>query len=401
MIRFQISIPEEVARREQGAAVMAHKEEDSHSGEEHLSEDEEMPPSTTTNNPLLELSELRQRIAPLLGRTNSSAIAQLSTALDKFPDQAQWYVSRGMVNAKLEKFDEALQDLTTAIELASSIDTVDTGKVAETSNETVCFAVLNRARTRADLGDLEGAVSDAKLALEHATSISNLQAECRNAGALYQQKLKKQKELASSGPEIVHHGAGIVIEDVTEEHAKISAKKAGVIAAVRIAKGRQQADVGRAFRTQFNEKVKAYEEEAKERSKKAKKKKKKNEKMKKNAQMKAAAAAATVAIEPVPVPVPLPLPSSSGKYMELYKVETFPDPDDAEITIERIHIPILYVESETVEGHEKSEKDRNDSTSATTSATTAAAKIQEQLIPGMSIGSIDQSKFDLLKRYNI
>ena len=51
---------------------------------------------------------------------------------------------------------------------------------------------------------------------------------------------------------------------------KINAKKAGIITAVRVAKGRQQADVGRDFRTQFNEKVKAFEEEARERQKREK-----------------------------------------------------------------------------------------------------------------------------------
>jgi tetratricopeptide (TPR) repeat protein len=360
---------------------MAHKEEESNSDEENYSESDEIPPSTT-NNPLIELYDLRQKIAPLLGRLNSSTIAQLSTALDKFPDQAQWYVSRGMVHAKLEKFDEAIQDLTTGIELATdAADTVATA--AETSNETVCSALLNRAKSRSELGDLEGAVIDAKLALDHASSISHLEAECRNVGALYRQKLKVRKEMASAAPEIVHHGSGIVIEDVTEEHAKVSAKKARIIAAVGIAKGGQQADVGRAFRAQFNEKVKAFEQEevAKERGKKAKKKKKKKKK---------AAAAAAVAGEPVS--------SSSENYKKLYKVETLPDPDDAEITIERIHIPIIY-ESKLVEGAKNVEEGIDEFTTAPVS--TEVGTIPEQLIPGMSIGSVDVSKFDFLKRYNI
>jgi len=373
---------------------MAHKEEEVHSDEEKYSDNEEVPPSIT-NSPLIELADLRLEIAPLLGRTNLTAIAQLSAALDKFPDQAQWYVSRGMVNAKLEKFDEAIQDLTTGIELASLI--ADTATAAETSNETVCSAVLNRARSRADLGDLEGAVIDAKLALEHATSIPHLHAECRNAAALYQQKLKKQKELASSAPDIVHHGSGIIIEDVTEEHAKVSTKKAGIIASVRIAKGGQQAEVGRAFRAQFNEKVKAYEQkEAKKRIKNAKKKEKKKKiNARKQAAAEAEAAAAVVeAAEPELVPPP------SEDYKKLYKIETFPDADDAEITIERIHIPIVYGENKSVQGVKTAEKGINGLSAAPTT-TTEEVKIQEQLIPEMSVGSIDESKFDFLKRYNI
>jgi hypothetical protein len=407
-------MPAKVDNSKQPSAATAEKEENATVDDGHLSGS---PPSSI--NPIDELTVLRTTIAPLIGRMNSAAIAQLSEAIDNYPDQTQWYLSRGIVNAKLEKFDQAIQDLSTAIELEK--DTTTTSSIIpESGTDTVCTAILHRARARADLGDLVGAVNDAKLALEEQASSglsSTLQTECRNASALYQQKLQKQKEIEASGPEIVHHGAGVVIEDVTEEHAKVSAKKAGVIAAVRIAKGIQQADVGKEFRAQFNEKVRAYEEEVRERSKKEKKKNKKKKK-KQNAAAVEAVAAVAAAEEVESVSPVEKKEESNEEFKKLYKVETFPDPEDATITIERIHIPITFVEENKKKNNNGSSSDKtavstetqptnkndveksNDDTDSSTSIATLNGAKMEGIIPGMSIGTLNESTFDFLQRYN-
>jgi tetratricopeptide (TPR) repeat protein len=324
---------------------MKHKEETLPNNDGMPSDSEEIAPlsSTTLNTSvsLAELTALQVEIEPLLDRP--SAIDQLSQALAKYPDQSQWYSCRGLANIKLENFDQAIQDLTAAIELTLSIDK----ESVENYNETLCTSILNRAKARENLGDLEGAVGDAKLALDHANT-PRLETDCKNASAVYAKKLKKQIEMASSGPVIVHHGSGVVIKDITEEDAKVSAKKAGVIAAVRMAKGLQQADVGKEFRAQFIQQLIGEEKRLSEGNTKAKKKNKNKKKKKKKQQgevlTETAAADEAISFSP----------SSSGgpegsgmntdeEYKKLYKVETFTDPHDATITIERIQIPITYI----------------------------------------------------------
>ena len=387
--------------RNESAPATETKDEAAMSDDGSLSENEEPSSSTfnESNNPLLELAALRTTIAPLLGRTTPSVLDQLSEALEKYPDQAQWYLSRGMVNAKLEKLDQAIQDMTTAIELAEG---------SSENNETICIGYLNRARARSELGDVEGAVSDSKLALDHADS--NLKTECQNALASSNQKLRKLKEIASAEPEIVQYGAGVVIEDITEEEVKINAKKAGIITAVRVAKGRQQADVGRDFRTQFNEKVKAFEEEARERQKREKKRNKKKKRnaqkaLEKKAAEEAQAEIAAAAVVPVPV-LPSAPPSLTQKNEEekeeslkSYKVESFSDPLDPGVTIERIHIPITYVQSKNSSPLAATSSTENPNL-INGSSTTAAIVHVEGLVSGLSVGAIDESKFDFLKRYN-
>jgi tetratricopeptide (TPR) repeat protein len=323
---------------------MNHKEETLLNDDLMPSDNEETAPlsSTTLNTSALlaELTALQVQIEPLLDRP--SALDQLFQALIKYPDQSQWYSCRGLVNIKLENFDQAIQDLTTAIELTFSIDK----ESVDNYNETLCTSILNRAKARANLGDLEGAVGDSKLALDHANT-PLLETHCKNASALYVKKLKKQKELASSGPEIVHHGSGVIIEDITEEDAKVSAKKAGVIAAVRMAKGLQQADVGKEFRAQFIQQLIEEEKKLSEENTKAKKKNKNKKKKKKKQQgeVTTETAAANEAISSSPSSFGGPDEGSgmNEEYKKLYKVETFPDPHDATITIERIQIPITYI----------------------------------------------------------
>jgi tetratricopeptide (TPR) repeat protein len=146
---------------------------------------EELSERLAPNEHRLHRSVLLYNAAQVLGGLDrhAEAIAQLSSAMDMDPNYSEYYLERGALLLKMERFQDAERDLRKAIELSppyaevwtdlgqcyraagQMADAVHAYTTALDLDPNVVLALIGRAEASVELGDLAAAVDDYSSAL--------------------------------------------------------------------------------------------------------------------------------------------------------------------------------------------------------------------------------------------